>query len=58
MSADDINTEMAEWDPEFTEKVAATVGPLIKRYFRAEVRGFEKFPVDGGALVVSNHSGG
>ncbi|MBV8966205.1 MAG: acyltransferase family protein [Mycobacteriaceae bacterium] len=49
---------MAEWDPEFTEKVATRVGPLIKRYFRAEVRGFEAFPSDGGALVVSNHSGG
>lgn len=34
------------------------VGPLIKRYFRAKVRGLESFPATGGALVVSNHSGG
>jgi 1-acyl-sn-glycerol-3-phosphate acyltransferase len=34
------------------------VGPAIKRYFRAEVRGLESIPKAGGALVVSNHSGG
>jgi 1-acyl-sn-glycerol-3-phosphate acyltransferase len=59
VSAEDVdNVEMAEWDPAFTKKVTNTVGPLIKRYFRAEVRGFETFPATGGALVVSNHSGG
>ncbi len=59
MTGDDAdNTEMAEWDPEFTRRVTKTVGPLIKRYFRAEVQGFESFPANGGALVVSNHSGG
>ena len=31
--------------------------PLIKGYHRSEVRGLESFPT-GGALVVSNHSGG
>lgn len=50
--------EMAEWDPELTEKVAKGVGPLVKRYFRADVRGLGAFPASGGALVVSNHSGG
>src|ERR1700760_3291904 len=49
---------MAKWDPEFTRKVANAVGPIFKRYFRAEVRGLESFPESGGALVVSNHSGG
>jgi 1-acyl-sn-glycerol-3-phosphate acyltransferase len=34
------------------------VGPVIKRYFRAEVRGLHSMPKAGGALVVSNHSGG
>ena len=56
MNADDA--EMAKWDPEFTEKVKNTVGSVIKRYFRAEVRGLDSFPPTGGALVVSNHSGG
>ncbi|WP_435405819.1 1-acyl-sn-glycerol-3-phosphate acyltransferase [Mycolicibacterium thermoresistibile] len=31
--------------------------PLIKGYHRAEIRGLDTFP-HGGALVVSNHSGG
>jgi 1-acyl-sn-glycerol-3-phosphate acyltransferase len=34
------------------------VGPVIKRYFRADVRDLESMPAAGGALVVSNHSGG
>ena len=35
-----------------------TVGPLIKRWYRAEVRNVDNVPSAGGALVVSNHSGG
>ncbi|WP_423203166.1 1-acyl-sn-glycerol-3-phosphate acyltransferase [Mycobacterium kubicae] len=31
--------------------------PVLKTYFRAEVRGLDSFP-SGGALVVGNHSGG
>jgi 1-acyl-sn-glycerol-3-phosphate acyltransferase len=31
--------------------------PVTKRWHRSEVRGLESFP-EGGALVVSNHSGG
>ncbi|WP_061481770.1 lysophospholipid acyltransferase family protein [Mycolicibacterium phlei] len=31
--------------------------PFLKRYFRAEVRGLDHIP-PGGALLVSNHSGG
>ncbi|HEU0190532.1 MAG TPA: 1-acyl-sn-glycerol-3-phosphate acyltransferase [Mycobacterium sp.] len=33
------------------------IRPLIKGYHRAEIRGLDSFPA-GGALVVSNHSGG
>jgi 1-acyl-sn-glycerol-3-phosphate acyltransferase len=50
--------EMAKWDPGFTRQITGLVGPLIRRYFRAEVRGIESMPSAGGALVVSNHSGG
>jgi 1-acyl-sn-glycerol-3-phosphate acyltransferase len=50
--------EVAKWDPGFTRQITRTVGPLIKRYFRAEVRGLDSIPRAGGALVVSNHSGG
>jgi 1-acyl-sn-glycerol-3-phosphate acyltransferase len=31
--------------------------PFLKRYFRSEVRGLDNMPA-GGALLVSNHSGG
>ena len=31
--------------------------PIYRRWFRVEVRGIENIPADGGALVVSNHSG-
>lgn len=50
--------EATKWDPTFTEQIKNVVGPLIKRYFRAEVRGLDAMPAAGGALVVSNHSGG
>lgn len=50
--------ETTKWDPEFTARVAGTVSPVLKRYFRSEVHGLENIPAVGGALVVSNHSGG
>ena len=50
--------EVAKWDPGFTRQLTSRLGPLIKRYFRAEVRGLESIPAAGGALLVSNHSGG
>ncbi|KUI38715.1 glycerol acyltransferase [Mycobacterium sp. IS-1496] len=50
--------EVAKWDPEFTAAIAKTVGAAIRRYFRSEVRGLDTMPSAGGALVVSNHSGG
>jgi 1-acyl-sn-glycerol-3-phosphate acyltransferase len=52
------DADIAKWDPVFTKQVKNAVGPLVKRYFRAEVNGLESLPASGGALVVSNHSGG
>ena len=52
------NHEIAKWDPAFTKQVGDAVGPLVKRWFRAEVRNLDNIPAVGGALVVSNHSGG
>ncbi|UUO03293.1 glycerol acyltransferase, partial [Mycolicibacterium novocastrense] len=49
--------EVAKWDPAFTRGIVNTVGPLIRRYFRAEVRDVDAMPAAGGALLVSNHSG-
>ncbi len=52
------NHETAKWDPALTEQIVNTVGPLIRRWHRAEVRNVRNIPSAGGALVVSNHSGG
>ena len=45
-------------DPDFIKQLTAVVAPVVKRWFRAEVRGLENVPPVGGALMVSNHSGG
>lgn len=50
--------ETAKWDPAFTAQVTGVVSPIVRRYFRAEVRGLDNMPAAGGALVASNHSGG
>src|SRR5271156_3499595 len=50
--------EIAKWDPSFTQQLKNVVGPVVKAWFRAEVRGLDNIPRAGGALVVSNHSGG
>lgn len=56
---DSIGKEAAaKWDPVFTEQIKNLLGPVAKRYFRAEVRGLDAVPAAGGALLVSNHSGG
>jgi 1-acyl-sn-glycerol-3-phosphate acyltransferase len=58
LNAVDIEpSETSKWDPGLTERVIGWLRPLIKGYHRAEVRGLDSFPA-GGALVVSNHSGG
>ena len=58
MNAKDLDgPEITKWDPQLTEKVKNVVGPIIKRWFRSEVRGLDASR-PGGALVVSNHSGG
>ena len=58
MSTTDVTrTETAKWDPGLVEKTMGVLRPFLKLYHRSEVRGLETFPA-GGALVVSNHSGG
>lgn len=55
---DSPRREVAQWDPLFTKRFKDIAGPVVRRYFRAEVRGIEAIPSTGGVLVVSNHSGG
>jgi 1-acyl-sn-glycerol-3-phosphate acyltransferase len=46
------------FDREITERLLmATLRPIAEKWFRIEVRGAENIPAEGGALVVSNHSG-
>jgi 1-acyl-sn-glycerol-3-phosphate acyltransferase len=52
------NDETVKWDPALTRQVAKTLGPVVKQWYRAEVRNIENVPSTGGALIVSNHSGG
>ncbi len=59
MSGDQTDQdETTKWDPTFTAGVIGAVSPVLKRWFRPEVRGLDNIPAAGGALVVSNHSGG
>jgi 1-acyl-sn-glycerol-3-phosphate acyltransferase len=50
--------DIGHWDPKFTKQFENIVGPIINRYFRSEVHGVDAIPSFGGALLVSNHSGG
>jgi len=46
------------FDAEVTDKLLlAALRPLAEKWFRIEVQGTENIPAEGGALVVSNHSG-
>ena len=46
------------FDAEVTERfLLAALRPIAQKWFRVEVRGAENIPTEGGALVVSNHSG-
>ncbi|MDT0200633.1 lysophospholipid acyltransferase family protein [Nocardioides sp. AE5] len=46
------------FDAEITSRFfMAVLRPIAQKWFRVEVRGLENIPTDGGALVVSNHSG-
>jgi 1-acyl-sn-glycerol-3-phosphate acyltransferase len=58
MSDSDVDsTDVDKWDRGLTEHVVALTRPIVKRYFRSEVRGLDNIP-PGASLVVSNHSGG
>ncbi len=53
----DGRTEIDKWDRALTELVIALTRPIVKHYFRSEVRGLDNIP-PGSSLVVGNHSGG
>ncbi len=46
------------FDQEITQRFfMAALRPIAEKWFRIEVRGADNIPTEGGALVVSNHSG-
>lgn len=53
--------DSADWlalrDAAYVGRLLSVLRPAVKGYFRSEVHGMERIP-DGGALLVSNHSGG
>ncbi|MEH3033377.1 MAG: 1-acyl-sn-glycerol-3-phosphate acyltransferase [Aeromicrobium erythreum] len=55
--AGDYEVDEFGFDPEIAEVLVAAVEPIAEKWFRLEVRGAENIPVEGGALLVANHSG-
>ena len=54
----DFTVDEYGFDREVTQQLLVTaLRPIARRWFRVEVRGAENLPTEGGALVVSNHSG-
>ena len=54
----DYTVDEYGFDAEVTERfLLAALRPVAEKWFRVEVRGAENIPAEGGALVVSNHSG-
>jgi 1-acyl-sn-glycerol-3-phosphate acyltransferase len=54
----DYTVDEYGFDREVTERfLMAAMRPIAEKWFRIEVRGVENIPTEGGALVVSNHSG-
>lgn len=58
MSAPVHGHETAKWDSGFTERLVNAAEPSQSAGCRFEVHVLESLPPNGGALVVSNHSGG
>jgi 1-acyl-sn-glycerol-3-phosphate acyltransferase len=54
----DYEVDEYGFDPELTQRFVLTLlRPIAEKWFRVEVRGAENLPAEGGALIVSNHSG-
>ncbi|MBO1337105.1 lysophospholipid acyltransferase family protein [Streptomyces sp. VRA16 Mangrove soil] len=54
----DYDVDEFGYDKELTDQVLMSLlRPVAEKYFRIEVKGVENIPSEGGALIVSNHSG-
>ncbi|MET0837402.1 MAG: lysophospholipid acyltransferase family protein [Marmoricola sp.] len=54
---DDVRERLAYRDGKWVSGLLPLLKLVVKTWYRSEVRGMEKLP-EGGALMVSNHSGG
>ncbi|CAN5379623.1 lysophospholipid acyltransferase family protein [soil metagenome] len=50
--------DLAMRDAAYVARLVPAIGRLMRLWFRNEVRGMDAVPAEGGALIVSNHSGG
>lgn len=56
---DDASTaDLSLRDPAYLDRVLPLLRLPVKAWFRSEVRDIDRVPATGGALLVSNHSGG
>lgn len=54
----DYEVDEFGYDEDLTDQVLMSMlRPIAEKYFRVEVKGVENIPSEGGALIVSNHSG-
>ncbi len=58
MSGDGRDLDLSQRDPAYLDRVLPLLRLPVKAWFRSEVRDMERVPAEGGALLVSNHSGG
>jgi len=53
----DYEVDAWGYDPEFTDYLLPVAGFFFDKYWRVELAGVENIPVEGRALLASNHSG-
>src|SRR5690242_16774472 len=51
-------TALTRRDPAWIERTVPLLWPLLRAWFRPEIRGLDRIPARGPVLLVGNHSGG
>jgi 1-acyl-sn-glycerol-3-phosphate acyltransferase len=54
----DVIDLLGQRDPASVQRYLDAVRPVLRHWFRADLRGIDQVPADGGVLLVGNHSGG
>lgn len=58
LHGDLVKADLQQRDAGYVAALMPTLGRIMRLYFRSEVRDMDRVPPEGGALIVSNHSGG